>query len=122
MNKQEELGSLLQRINGIKDVEGASLVTRDGLLIASEFSKSLDSDAFAAMSATIFGAAETSLSELKKGQVDRVIVESKEMKFVAADAGSKAIIIIIVSNKANIGLVLVELKKSIKEVRRVIES
>lgn len=120
MNKSEILSAILRKINGISDVEGAAIVTRDGLLIVSEISSSVDSETFAAMSATMFAAAETALSELKKGGVERVLVESKETKLVLVGAGETAILILMVNPISNIGLVLVEVKKAAAKIKKAI--
>jgi len=111
-SKKEELSELLVNLKDVGDIDGAAIATRDGLLIASELPKDVNSQTFAAMSATMFGAAETAISELKKGKVRRVISEAETCKLVAVDAGPSATLIALVKPDANLGLILMEILKT----------
>lgn len=115
-SKKEELSKILHEITEVGEIDGAAIITRDGLLIASEVSDSMDEEIFAAMSATLFGASETALNELGKGLVERVIVESRETKLLAVSAGANAILIVLVKPKANIGLLILETKKTVSKI------
>lgn len=110
--KKEKLSEILKILRRTGDIEGAAIITRDGLLIASELPKNIDEDTFAAMSATMTGAAETAIQELKKTYPDRIIVESKNAKLITTGAGEQAILACIVSPDAKLGLVLIEMKKA----------
>ena len=81
-SKKEILSDLLKGLEEEGDVEGSAIVTRDGLLIASGLPEDIDSETFAAMSATMLGAAETAVCELKKDEVGIIIVEGKEAKLI----------------------------------------
>ncbi len=87
-SKKEILTQILKKLTSTGDIEGAAIITRDGLIIASELSSGIDGDTFAAMSATMTGAAETAVQELKKSSPDRIIVESSAAKLITAGAGS----------------------------------
>ena len=117
MTKKAVLSNVLREINVLGDVEGSAVVTRDGLLVACELG-GVDAETFAAMSATMFGAAETAFSELGKGLVDRVIVESGKAKLILMGAGSSAVLVVMVSSRVNIGLVLVEMKKATGKIEK----
>ena len=110
--KKEKLSEILKHLRKSGDIEGAAIITRDGLLIASELSEDIDGDTFAAMSATMTGAAETAIQELKKSSPERVIVESKNTKLIAIGAGEQTILTCIVNPDAKLGLVLMEMKKA----------
>ena len=92
----------------IREIEASAIVSRDGLLIT---------EAFAAMTATMLGAAETVSSELGKGVPDRVIVESNAGKIVATGAGSKALLVVMTNPKATLGLVLFEINKAREKIK-----
>ncbi len=121
MTKKAALSDILRYLNSIGDVEGSAIITRDGLLIVSEMTDSIDSETFAAMSATMFGAAETALMELDRGIVERVMVESKEAKIVAMGAGSNAILVVMVSPRSNLGLIFVEAKKAAAKIEKLMK-
>jgi len=116
--KKEKLAGILKHLRKTGDIEGAAIITRDGLLIASELSVNIDGDTFAAMSATMMGAAETAIQELKKSSPDRVIVESKNAKLITTGAGEQTILACIVNPDAKLGLVLIEMKKASSDIEK----
>jgi predicted regulator of Ras-like GTPase activity (Roadblock/LC7/MglB family) len=117
--KKGELQGILKELKKIGDVEGSAVVTRDGLLVISDLPKDVDSETFAAMSATMFGAAETAMTELKEGEVDRVISEGHDGKLIAMGAGPLASVVVSVSADANLGLVLVELRQISERIKAI---
>lgn len=119
--KKEKLSEILKHLRKSGDIEGAAIITRDGLLIASELSENIDEDTFAAMSATMIGAAETAIQELKKSSPERVIVESKNAKLITTGAGEQAILACIVDPDAKLGLVLMEMKKASSAIEREVK-
>ena len=114
---KEMLDKALADLTRMGDVEASAIVSRDGLLMASDIPEGIHAETFAAMTATMLGAAETVVSELKKGVPDRVIVESKEAKIVATGAGQKALLVVMTSPAAGLGLILVEMEKSAEKVK-----
>lgn len=117
---KEMLEKILSDLGRMGDVEASAIVSRDGLLMASDIPKEVHAETFAAMSATMLGAAETAISELKKGTPDRVIVESKEAKLIATGAGAKAFLVVMTAPAAGLGLILVELDKARDKVKELL--
>jgi predicted regulator of Ras-like GTPase activity (Roadblock/LC7/MglB family) len=66
------------------------------------------------------GAAETATSELKKGALERVVIESKDVKIIACGAGSKALIVVMTGPEAGLGLILVEMSKVSEKVKELL--
>ena len=118
-SKKDRLLGILKSLSSIGDIDGSAIVTRDGLLIASDLPRDLDAETFAAMSATMLGAAETAVGELKKGSVERVIAEGKETKLITKGAGPSAVLVSMVQPNANLGLVLVEMGKASEKIEEV---
>ena len=116
--RKERITQVLLNLKQSGDVEGSAVITRDGLLVASELSKDIDGDTLAAMSAAMQGAAETAANELKKTSPERVIVETKDTKIITTGAGEQAILACIVSHKAKLGLVLLEMKKAAATIKK----
>ena len=115
-SKKERLSQALDALTATGGVEGAAIVTHDGLLVLSKLVSDVDGETFAAMSAAMTGAAETAVAELGKGDVERVIVESRKVKLVSAGAGGETIVVVLARPDANLGLVLIELKKATQKV------
>jgi len=117
---KEMMEKILNDLKNVGDIEASAIVSRDGLLMASNISSNVRAETFAAMSATMLGAAETALSELKKGVPERVIIESKEGKVIAAGAGPKALLIAMMRPEAGLGLALVEMGKAAEKVKQIL--
>ncbi len=113
------LEKILNNLKNIGGIEGSAVASRDGLLIYSTLTKS-NAETFAAMSATMIGAAETATTELGKGIPDRVIVESKNGKIIGTGAGSKALLIVMTEPNASLGLILIETAKASEKIKEVL--
>jgi hypothetical protein len=117
---REALEKVLSDLGRAGDIDASAIVSRDGLLMASDIPREIHAETFAAMTATMLGAAETAIAELKRGIPDRVIVESKEAKVIAAGAGPKALLVVMTSPEAGLGLILVEMAKAGRKVKEIL--
>src|SRR3990170_1931522 len=120
MNTTEILDKILKDLKNIGGIEASAVASRDGLLIYSDVSKKLHAETFAAMSATMVGAAETATTELGKGIPDRIIIESKNGKIIATGAGQKALLIVMTESDAGLGLILIEVGKAAEKIKEVL--
>jgi predicted regulator of Ras-like GTPase activity (Roadblock/LC7/MglB family) len=120
MTVKEDLEKVLKDLTHVGDIDACAIVSRDGLLMASNIPQEVHAETFAAMSATMLGAAETAVSELRRGVPDRVIVESKEAKIIAAGAGPKALLVVMTGPTAGLGLILVEMNKAADKIGAIL--
>jgi len=114
----EEVLSDLKRVGG---VNASAVVTRDGLLIASDVMIGMDAETFAAMTATMTGAAETAMSEVKAGSPDRVIVEGESSKIISIGAGPKALLVVLTAPDAPLGLALLKIGDATRKISKLLE-
>ncbi len=117
---KEMLEKLLGDLKRVGNIEASAVVSRDGLLMTSDISSGVHAETFAAMNATMMGAAETAVSELNKGIPDRVIIESKEAKVIVTGAGPKALLVVMSRPEAGLGLILVEMEKISEKLEGVL--
>ncbi len=83
-------------LRALRDEYGAfasAIVSRDGLIIASDIPDDVSSETFGIMCATLLGAACTANSELKTGAPLGVVVESEDSIMILVGAGRKALIV-----------------------------
>jgi len=118
--KKEKLLDILENLQKEGDISESMAVSRDGLPIASNTEKT-DVDTFAAMAAAMQGAAETAVAELKQGEVEQIIIESNKGKIISIGAGAKAILITRASKIANLGLVIIEIKKAARKIEEILK-
>jgi uncharacterized protein len=120
MTTTEMLENILNDLKHIGGIEASAVASRDGLLISSTVPRQFHADTFAAMAATMLGAAETATTELGKGIPERIIVESKYGKIIATGAGPKALLLVTTEPNASLGLILVEVAKTSEKIKEVL--
>lgn len=114
---KEVLDKILYELEGgDSEIDGCAVVARNGLLIASRGGSEL----LAAMAATMVGTGRKACDELRKGSLERVILESKDGKIVASDAGPKALLVVIASKEVNLGLLLVSMERAGEKIKEVL--
>lgn len=116
----EKVDKVLTELKKVGGVEACAAASRDGLLIRALMQTDKYAESFAAMSATMLGAAETATTELGKGVPNRVIVESDRGRLIAVGAGPKALLIVLVNSDAGLGLILLELEKAAKILKELL--
>lgn len=121
MTKTKELlEKILSDLNSLGNIEASAVVSRDGLLIAANIPGGVLAETFAAMAATMLGAAETATTELNKGLPNRVIVESKNGRLVCMGTGSRGLLVVLTKSDTGLGLILVELEKAASLIKDII--
>ena len=124
MSKEEELKAALEDLRSVSGVMGSAIVSSDGLLIYSDLPESVNKRALAAMAAAIVGTGIQVTKELSMGAINQIIVEAKEGKFISISIGpdeEAPILSTLVSPKANLGLVILEMEKAAKKIQRIME-
>jgi predicted regulator of Ras-like GTPase activity (Roadblock/LC7/MglB family) len=119
---ERKLDAMLEFLETLPDIQAAAVVRRDGLMIASSLPKEIDARTVAAITAAIVGTAETSAAELQLGRFLQVIVEAEKGRLIATGAGSTAILICLASERANLGLVLLEMGRVAHQVEESLEA
>jgi predicted regulator of Ras-like GTPase activity (Roadblock/LC7/MglB family) len=118
---QAELENVLSHLSEFSDIQGAAIVRRDGLMIASSLGQKADSRTIAAMAAAIVGTADTSANELHLGKFPQVIVEAEKGKLIATGAGTQALLVCLVRATGNLGLVLLEMGRASEKISSKLE-
>lgn len=114
---------LYKTISGLKNlggIEACAIASRDGLLISSDMPDGVIPEVFAAMSATMLGAAETATIALDRGLPNRLIVESKDGRLICMGAGPKALIVVMTGDDATLGRVLIKMTKVAEKIKFLI--
>lgn len=117
-NMLEKILSDLQAVGGI---ELSAIVSKQGLLmVTKETTTGLNSEAFAALTATLYMSAESTTTRLSNQKPKSIIVETDDKHLITYAAGSDALIVVLVGTEGYIGLILNELKKAAEKVRKLI--
>ena len=113
-----KLSSILQNfVTSTHDIQGAALVTPDGLPLASTLPAGMDEERVAAMSAAMLSLAERIGMELSRGQIDRIYVEGDQGYGVLTSCGEDAVFLVLASQAAKQGLLMLEIKRAVAELK-----
>lgn len=110
----QKIQSLLQSlVTGTPEIEGASLVTIDGLPLASTLPGHMDEERVSAMAATMLSIGERIGEELQKGDVSRIFVEGEQGYCMLTSCGQDAVLLVMATAAAKQGLLQLAIKRSV---------
>jgi len=108
--------NILSQLNKTNGVRGSMVVNRDGIVVASDFSIEVDESGVGAVTSSILSALEGALKRINMGRFSRFIISGSESKVAVVDAG-QAILLVMLQQEVNMGLVNVEIKEAANAVR-----
>lgn len=115
------LEKILDDLHAVGGVELCAIVSKQGLIMVSrEKSQGLESEAFAALTATLFMSSESTTVRLSGQKPKSIIVETKDKQLIIYEAGPNALIVVFVGNEGYIGLILNELKKAAEKAINIL--
>jgi uncharacterized protein len=102
------------------DLEASALISEDGLMIASALPQHLDESRVGGMSATLSSLGVRAASELERGRVEEVLVRGEHGYVVMMAAGSGVLLLCLGSKRAKLGLMFLDMRRAIEDVRKVL--
>ena len=103
-------------VTATPDIQGAALVTPDGLSLASVLPGDMDEERTAAMSAAMLSLGERIGQELARGAVERIVVEGEKGYSVMVSCGEDAVLLVLASKDVKQGLLFLEIKRIVKDL------
>jgi len=116
------LQGILAELRRLPAVLGATIARRDGILIAHALPKTMDPKKIAAMAAAIVGTSEMAVVEMGLGSFNSSIVDTQIGKMIATGAGEEAILVTMVRNEANMGLLLLSVDKAVQSITEILKA
>lgn len=104
-------GILQNLVTSTPDVQGAALVSPDGLPLASTLPSGMDEERVSAMSAAMLSLGERIGNELARGVIDRLYVEGDKGYGILTSCGEEAVLLVLASKAAKQGLLMLEIKR-----------
>ncbi|WP_416669980.1 roadblock/LC7 domain-containing protein [Egbenema bharatensis] len=117
----EKLGYILQEfVSATSDVQGAALVTPDGLPLSTNLPGTMDEERVSAMSAAMLSLGERIGVELGRGAIDRIYVEGEEGFSILTSCTQDAVLLVLAHRSAKQGVLLLEIKRTVAEIKSVL--
>jgi predicted regulator of Ras-like GTPase activity (Roadblock/LC7/MglB family) len=107
-------------VSSTPDVQGAALVSPDGLPLASVLSAAFEEERMAAMSAAMLSLGERIGQELDRGTIDRIFVEGEKGYSILVNCGADAVLLVLANKTAKQGLLFLEIKRLTSEIMLLI--
>lgn len=118
--RAQQMQSILKDlVTNTPDVEGAAMVSVDGLVIASVLPAGTDEDRVSAMAAALLSLGERTVGELQRGTLEQVYVKGAEGYIVLMQAGTETVLEVITGSGAKLGMVLLDAKRSALQLSKL---
>ncbi|NJL38005.1 MAG: diacylglyceryl transferase [Leptolyngbyaceae cyanobacterium RM2_2_4] len=119
----ERLGLILQNfVSATADVQGAALVTPDGLPLVSNLPGAMDEERVSAMSAAMLSLGERIGKELARGTIDRLYVEGDDGFSILTSCGQDAVFLVLAGKTAKQGVLMLEIKRAVSDLKSTLFS
>ncbi len=115
----ERYVQVMRELMGNIGLEGVSLVSLDGLPIASVLKSGMEEDRIAAMSAAILSLGERVSEELAKGALEQITIKGTNGYVILTGVGENAVLVTLADNNVKLGLLLIEIKKTQDKLRGI---
>jgi predicted regulator of Ras-like GTPase activity (Roadblock/LC7/MglB family) len=107
-------------VTNTPDLEGAAMVSTDGLVLSSVLPSGTDEDRVSAMAAALLSLGERTAQELQRGTLEQVYVKGNSGYIILMQAGPEAVLEAIAGANAKLGMVLLDMKRAAQELTRLV--
>lgn len=102
------------------DLEGAAVVSADGLIMASVLPQDSEEDRVAAMSAAMLSLGDRIAEELRRGELEQVYIRGKVGYVLLSAVGPEAVLTILARSDARLGLLLLEARLATRDLLTIL--
>lgn len=121
MSRIEAVNRILQDLQfGTPDVEGCALVSEDGLMIGSALPQHVDETRVAGMTATLASLGTRAADELRRGDVQQVLVRGDTGYALMVEASNATLLLVIASQNAKLGLIFLDATRAATQIAEVL--
>ena len=94
---KERIAGFVDEVRAIDGIEGAALVTKDGVMIGRSFPREISEKWFAAMSASVLASAESAASIISITPPVRIRIDAAGGCILLHDAGDKLLVVAVLA-------------------------
>ncbi|MBC7107768.1 MAG: roadblock/LC7 domain-containing protein [Methanomassiliicoccales archaeon] len=115
MGELSQIRSVLDDIKNLDHVLDVSLISRGGMYITGDPPRGVHQETFAAMSAIIIGAAETTSAELKD-TLNKVVLQLSNRNLILTGAGPRYLLVVATDASADVNKIANDAKEIISKI------
>ncbi len=109
-SRVDRINAAIRDFETVPGVEGAALVSLDGLMISSALPES-EQERVAAISAAMLTLGEKITGELNRGTLMEIYAKSERGYTLMTAVGSDALLLVLAKSDAQLGLILLDMKR-----------
>lgn len=117
---QNQLEKSVSTLNKVEGVDGSLIIGSNGVILYHKLFNSSDVSLFGSMASVITSSSRRLLNSADQGEIERVLVESKNGKALFFHL-EKANLIVLMNVSANLGMVMVSAKRAVKRVAETLK-
>ena len=119
--RMEQMTEILRRLRTTStDVLGAAVISIDGFVIASVVPQEVDEALVAGMAAAALGVGIRISQELMNASMQQVFFRSEKGSVVLNAVGEEAVLIVLTTKEAKLGLLFIDIRRQVAELERVL--
>jgi predicted regulator of Ras-like GTPase activity (Roadblock/LC7/MglB family) len=111
---------LAELVGQVPEIEAASVVSFDGLPMASALPPGMDEDRVAAMSAALLSLGERAAEGLGRGELSQMYIEGENGNVFLVSADDEAVLVAVAARGAKVGMMLFEIRHAAKSLGAVL--
>jgi predicted regulator of Ras-like GTPase activity (Roadblock/LC7/MglB family) len=121
-SKTQKLDQRLRELQAsASGIIASSLVSSDGLTITSVMPQDIEEARVAAMAAAMLSLGDKISMELGRGDMDEFYIKGDQGFVLLTSVGDDAVLTALVTEKAKLGLIFLELRRTAKDLLKIIE-
>lgn len=102
------------------DVEGAAVVSVDGLPLASLLPPGIEEERVAAMSAAMLSLGDRIANELGRGYLNQVYIRGESGYAILMEVGEEAVLTALAREESKLGLIFLDMRRCVEELQRIV--
>ena len=120
-NRIERIQEALRSLRAVSpDIVGSAMVSTDGFIIASLLPSEVDEELVSGMAAALLGVGERIAGELMGGSMEQTYVRGKLGYVILNAVGQEALLIVLTTPDAKLGLVFLDIKRRVAELAKIL--
>lgn len=117
IDSRKILGILRANLSSGQDIDSASVMTRDGIMLASVTPPStVDKDRLGAMGSSLLSLSDRVASELNRGDIKQTIIHADKGYVVVTGIADFAVLVVSAGSKAKLGKVVLDSNSMVREI------
>lgn len=120
IRRSDQLQDILRGLRSSPGVTGAAITSVEGATLASLLPDEVDEEVLAGMGAALLGVGERISDQLMRAEMMQTYVRSSNGYIILNRVGSEAVLVMLTTENAKLGLILLDIKRRLPELLKLL--